>query len=390
MEAPMHIRRITALVLSVLLVLAAFPFASGDTPTVKTEIRSINKYGNIELAVKTPDLRAKGFDYGDLLAVTVAGETLEMPLCATYADVEDGDMLCRASTDPTDDNKVSIAIFTGDMATTLGIAQKVQIDEDPGYRWDFKVPTPVAVTLSVKVKGGYASDMPLQLERTNERADYPALTDEEFANFREIRTTGMGEGALYRSSTPVNPKLNRNREADEALYKAGVRTVINMVDSEDDLKGYEGYSLTHYSACSVIPLCMMMNFTSEDFSAKLKQGLLFLLSHDGPYLFHCEEGKERTGFVCAVLECLMGASAEEVVSDYMLSYYNYYGLEPGSEKYDAVRAGHIEKTLTLLLGINDIYTADLAASAEKYLLSVGLTDADVAALKAALSKSWKE
>ena len=386
----MRTRRITALILAAALALTAAAFASAETPTVKTEIKSINKYGNIELAVKTPDLMAMGFDYGDWLSVTVAGETLEMPLCATYADVEDGDMLCRASTDPSDDNKVSIAIFMGDMATALGVAQKTVTDEDPGYHWDFKVPTPVAVTLAVREKGGYEGTVRLDRERSNDRADYPDLTDEEFANFREIRTTGMGEGTLYRSSTPVNPKLNRNREADEALYKAGVRTVINMVDSEDDLKGYEGYSLTHYSACSVIPLCMTMNFTSDDFTAKLKEGLLFLLSHDGPYLLHCEEGKERTGFVAAVLECLMGASAEEVASDYMLTYSNYYGLKPGTATYDAVRSGHIEKSLSLNLGVNDIYTADLAAAAEKYLLSIGLTDADIAALKAVLARSWKE
>ena len=34
--------------------------------------------------------------------------------------------------------------------------------------------------------------------------------------------------------------------------------------------------------------------------------------------------------------------------------------------------------------------ADLAAAAEKYLLSIGLTDADIAALKAVLARSWKE
>ena len=41
----------------------------------------------------------------------------------------------------------------------------------------------------------------------NNREDYPELTDEQFANFRNIATTGMGAGILYRSSSPINPEL---------------------------------------------------------------------------------------------------------------------------------------------------------------------------------------
>ena len=40
-----------------------------------------------------------------------------------------------------------------------------------------------------------------------------------------------------------------------------------------------------------------------------------MASHEGPYLIHCTEGKDRTGFVSALLECLIGAGAES----YLLS-----------------------------------------------------------------------
>ena len=65
---------------------------------------------------------------------------------------------------------------------------------------------PIAVSFALKEAGAYYDQWMIhQLTRTNERADYATLTDEAFANFRVIATTGMGAGKLYRSSSPVNP-----------------------------------------------------------------------------------------------------------------------------------------------------------------------------------------
>lgn len=50
-----------------------------------------------------------------------------------------------------------------------------------------------------------------------------------------------------------------------------------------------------------------------------------------PILIHCNEGKDRTGFVCAVLEALCGASILEITEDYMKSFENYFEVQKGSE-----------------------------------------------------------
>ena len=63
-----------------------------------------------------------------------------------------------------------------------------------------------------------------------------------------VTTTGMGEGALYRTATPINPKNNRNKYADAALKSAGIRTVINLADSRETAEGYDGYSESYGSA----------------------------------------------------------------------------------------------------------------------------------------------
>ena len=91
---------------------------------------------------------------------------------------------------------------------------------------------------------------------------------------------------------------------------------------------YEDYAQTYYSGLDIIPLDLVVDFSSDSFREGLAKGFRFMISHDAPYLIHCTMGKDRAGFTSAVLECLMGASAEEVVADYMVSYYNYYGIGP--------------------------------------------------------------
>ena len=383
----MTFRRLTAIILAVIFLMTSAVIAETTVPEIETDIVSIQKYGNLELGISAPTLLEMGYEYGDLLTVAVNGQEMVMPLGSSYSDVDNQQLICRAVNDGSkDDGKVILAINMGDLATTLGIAEKITIDEDPGFRWDDKVATPVAVTISMKEKGGYANEYMLhQLVRSNNREDYPSLTDEQYANFRNVATTGIGAWTLFRSSSPVNPELNRNLEADEALNNAGIRTVVNLADSEETMKGYEGYALTYYSQRDVIALNLSVDFSDDSFLSGLAEGFRFMASHEGPYLVHCTEGKDRAGITIAILECLMGAAADEVVADYMVTYYNYYGVEPETEKYDAIREGNIEKSLAALLNIEDIYQADLAERAERFLLSIGLDADTIATLKNRLS-----
>ncbi len=86
----------------------------------------------------------------------------------------------------------------------------------------------------------------------------------------------------------------------------------------------------------------------------------------------------------------MGATADEVIADYMVTYYNYYGVEPGSGQYEAIARGNILKNLAASFGVEDIRQADLTACAEEYLRAIGLTDDAIAVLKANLGRSYVE
>ena len=357
-----------------------------DEPTVSepakitTTIYEISKHGNLVLYMYSSELFEKGYEHGDIVEVSIGDQKWDVPFCTSYSDVDNGEVVLRAVVEV---DGVVLAINMGDFTTTAGIAKKFNIEEDPGYRWEYLMEEPVEITITMKEKGGYREEWLIrQLVRTNERSDYAHLTDEEFANFRVISTTGMREGVLYRSSSPLNDLFGRSAYADEAAKNAGILTVLNLADSYNN---HEGTENSYYNSCNVKYLNLGTDFISE--ANLIAEGMRFIIANDGPYLIHCNEGKDRAGFVSALLECLMGATIDEVIDDYMVTYYNYYGVEKGTEKYDVVVNNNLIKVLNTTFKVDDVYKADLVAEAEEYLMEDGgLTLDEVAALKAKLGK----
>ena len=348
--------------------------------TVTATVTEISKHGNLVLDLVGTDLFDRGYEYGDVLEVTIAGQTMEVPLCSNYSDVDNGVAVLRAVTA---EGVLVLALNMGDFASTAGVAEKIATDDEAGYRWEYLVEMPVQVSISMKQEDGYREQWLLhQLVGSAEREDYAHLSDEAFANFRVIDTTGMGAGKLYRSSSPINPGIGRNTYADEAAGAAGIATVINLADSSNTYDSPEG---TYYLTCQVVYLNLSMDFQNEANRVGLANGIRFMIEGEGPYLVHCNEGKDRAGFVSALLECLMGATIEEVLDDYMETYVNYYGVEKGTEKYDVVVKNTIIQVLKTNFKVEDVYQADLVAEAEAYLMEdLGLSADEVAALKAKL------
>ena len=336
------------------------------------------------LSLKCEEIKEAGYAYGDVLTVKFLDQEMELPFCSNYSDVDSGSpaVFARAA-----DEFVKLAINMGDFATTYGIAVKTT-NEDKTFEWNYAegVEGPVTVTIALKEAGGYYDEYVMhQLSYTNAREDYPDLTDAEFANFRAVATTGMGEGVFYRSSSPVNPEIGRNAYADAALKEAGVTVVMNLAEDTATVEAYEGYAETYYATTNYIALNMGVDFSAAEFQEKLAEGLRFFAENPGVYLIHCTEGKDRAGFVAALLECLMGATYDEVVADYMTTFYNFYGVTADDARYATIAGSNIVKTLSAAFGVSDLASADLAAAAETYLLGIGLTETELAALVENLS-----
>ena len=372
------------------LIPAVFAETGGTTPTETKVVTTapatteIDKYGDVRLSITSGDFLAAGFAYADLVTVEFLNQTLTLPVIPEYRYVgarEAGLVVWADETKP-----VELEVFNGSFAANYGLATKTTA-EDKSYVWNANegVTFPVEVTITLAVKDGYRDQYEIfDLKRTNERNDYLDLTDEQFANFRAVATTGMGKNILYRSSSPVNPEIGRNTYADKAAQAHGVKTFINLADNQAKAEAYEDYADTYYSKQNVDFLGLGVDFLSETNRTGLAEGLRYLATHEGPYLVHCNEGQDRAGFVSALLECLMGATLDEVKADYTTTYQNYYGVKSGTKQYTTI-SNNIVKNLKTVFGVEELTDATLAAQAEAYIKGLGLTDEEVAKLRANLS-----
>jgi hypothetical protein len=244
---------------------------------------------------------------------------------------------------------------------------------------------PIVFTIDMKEKNGYADTYALfDLSRTNSRADYPGLSDEEFANFREVTAGGIGAGRLYRSSSPINPQFGRNRYADQAAEKHGIKSVINLEDTEESAREYSGYEGSYYSRQNVLYLNLGVDLTLEYNRANLVKAMERIAEAEASILVHCMEGTDRAGVFVALLECLMGASAEEIRQDYMITFYNYYGLTPGTEQYEQISHG-IETNLENVFDAGDFEGLDLQREAEAFFFRSGVDQETLDAVKKKLA-----
>ena len=217
----------------------------------------------------------------------------------------------------------------------------------------------------------------LSQKLSKNRADYPELSDYEFANFRAVTVTGIAPGILYRSSSPVKPWGNRNLIADSASRAVGIKSFINLADESKNLQGYKNFADSYYSTQKIICLGLNLKFKSKKFEEGVAQAVRFIANNSGPYLIHCDLGKDRCGIVCAILESLAGASPEEIVTDYLISFYNYFGIKPGSSDYEFVADNEIRPFLASIFEIKNIYEVNLAAAARRYLLRIGLSEQEI-------------
>ena len=392
--------------LTALLVLALFmmvscatkalsePVVVEEAKTLDSSVKDIQKYGNLVLSITKSDMDSIGAEYGDVFTVDLGDQVLEAPYCTSYSDVEIGDLVLR-----NDGDGIILAINMGDFASSYGIATKVS-NPDKTYQWVFeegKKLEDITLSLILTGKGEYRDQYLIhQLSRTNEREDYSS--DAVFANFREIVGGDLGSGALFRSSSPVNNEIGRAKYADELVSLNNIRSVMNLADSRETIEGYfkeedfaSPYYKTLYENGQVIALNMGVSFKTREFQNGLVEGLTFLSKNEGPYLVHCNEGKDRAGFTSALLSALMGLTYDEIASDYMTSYENYYHVEKGTEQYEAVKRSNIDSMLSFIAGVEtkDLENVDLAAKAEEFLIAIGMEKADIDTLKSKLSKNYK-
>ena len=343
--------------------------AGEETPvSVTGTVRLIEPHGHARLDISIEAFKAAGFALGDVVTVRAGTYEGDMPYLDGYY-VGEGEYMVRALPEA---ETIAICLNYGKIAEVAGLKTG-----DP-------------VTITMKEKGGALTLQELSSFVTSfERNDYSS--DEEFANFRPII-----EGKVYRSASPVDNQENKAATVDALIRKTGIQAAMNLANREQDLTRRlesEEFASTYYRELydrgNVIALGLPANFGGDEFGEGLVKGFSFLLEHEGPWLIHCRQGKDRAGFASMVLEMLAGWKEEDIIADYLLSYWNYYKVESGSEQYNMIverdvktlsyYAAELEKSVPLE-GI------DWQAEAREYLMNHGMSQETVDRLQAYLTE----
>ena len=343
------------------------PVTTGETGVVKDE-----EFGNVYIDLTIDEFNSKGFAFGDSVNISFDnGRVFEdVPYYSGYY-VPVGELLaCGYPGYP----HVVIARNYG--AST----------------WEeFEMTDSSKVTVTLNEKGKYIDTQELYaLSYSDDRNNFDS--DEQFANFRAVKGGNLREDFFFRSASPCDNQHCRAAYANRFAQESGIKFVLNLSDNEEKYKAHtqaddfvSEYYDSLYKDGNVLILAMNANYRSDEFAGILSKAFYEMSRHDGPCLIHCVEGKDRTGFACALLLALAGASANEIIDDYMITYANYYGItkENNPEKYNAILV-NVNDFLYCLCGAEKgaaVDTLDLKAGAENYLGRGGLTQEQIEAVE---------
>ena len=364
--------------LSIIIVcVMALPLISCDTTereddklkTVSATVVEIEKYGHAVLNVTTKDFMSVGYELGDVVLISLESGEYTMPFYDGYYS-NPGNLLLRGTNQ---EDNIAICINYGDFSAinnvNIGDRVKINIFEKAGMR---------------AIQELYA------LQYSNDLNDYPNIAT--FTNFRAVTAGRIKEGKLYRTASPINNENGRANFASNFIESVGIKSVLNLADSNEDIEkylantdGYLEYYRNLYQMGNVIAVDLSGNFYSEEFAHSIAEGLTFLVKNEPPYCIHCTEGKDRTGYVAMLLEMLTGATLDEIINDYMLTFYNYYGItkEQEPKRYQAVLDVNLLEMLRHVTGesVDKLGQIDLEVAATSYLIAAGMTQENILILK---------
>ncbi len=179
------------------------------------------------------------------------------------------------------------------------------------------------------------------------------------------------QGMLYRGNEldgAVEPTYKvTSKGATELVLALGVKTDMDLRASTDSVPGEYvlGKNVKHkyYD-------CVMYGAVFKAEGKKVIKEIFSDLAKPSnyPVYLHCTYGRDRTGTVCYLLEALLGVSEDDLIRDYELS---------------AMYSGYINRDNIMKLhnGIMAYEGSTLKQKTENYLLSCGVTKAEIEAIR---------
>lgn len=331
------------------------------------------KFGGIYTRISLDEFHAYGFEYGDSIDVVFDNgyQLTDIPYYNGYF-VKTGMPM--------------VAGYPGEPFIYFGFNDGEDVWIVSGADEDTKA------RFVLHEKGKYKTvQETFSLSYSDERSDYDS--DEAFANFRALTGGNLKPSVFFRSASPCDDQHRRASVVDKLVQKNDIQFVIDLADSQTEVETFLASAPSRFPYFSrllmdnrVALLDLSSNFRKNKFKTRLAEAFVSMLNFDGPYLIHCLEGKDRTGFAAVLLEGLCGASYTEMQADYMKTYDIYYHINTKNraESYNAVSSLLFDAMVGYLAGTEDIAvlkSADYTGFSADYLREGGMTDAQIGALK---------
>jgi protein-tyrosine phosphatase len=236
-------------------------------------------------------------------------------------------------------------------------------------------------------------------------------------NFRDVGgyRTADGRrvrwGVIYRSA-----ELSGLTAADQAfLNELGVRTIVDLRSTSERTSQPTALSgptiVSHDYRLDISALAPLFRPGADGEQARVAMTTFYpamldshgqhfrdvfqaLLEGQGPVLYHCSAGKDRTGVTTALVLSALGVPRETIVADYLLSN-RYYRLAPEAASARAADpslrafASLPPEVARVLGGVEPEYLLAVFAEIDRrggvdaYLATLGVGPAEVAKLKTA-------
>lgn len=203
------------------------------------------------------------------------------------------------------------------------------------------------------------------------RSDSPSdLTDDQA---RFIRDYGVTQVIDLRSEAEVRHWGNKFINFDGVKFKN-----ISLFLGDPDAKDDPTMNLLRTKKLGDFYILIL-----EELSARVVEVLRLILNNEGITMYHCAHGKDRTGVISAILYLLAGASRENIIKNYAVSYeYMRPILDPLIEKREEALKHTLRSDATNMVIFLDYIDKKYNGKIETFLLESGMTEDEINALKA--------
>jgi len=242
-------------------------------PDVAKNIAASYSEGDISIEV-SPEELLEHFDYGDIVLVSLGERGAVLATVANGPEGNQGDFVLSATPGLSCVELFSVGKCS---AVELGIMNEEERETGTHYELNEGITLPLPVYIyadDVDTMDNQSLVRHLQDSISNNRDDYPGLSDEDFANFRAVSAPGLKQNWIYRSTSAVRGELGRNDYVIKLAEDAGVELVYVLIGQTLQTL----ITLVEYFVGLSTQCCNLLRIGNNDYLALINNGAILALN----------------------------------------------------------------------------------------------------------------